>query len=155
MKFAPITLTTTNTLPMLLIYVVVFGVLIFFMMRPNKKEQKQRQEMMSRLKVGDSVLTRSGFYGVVIDISEEVVIVEFGSDRHCRIPMQKEAILTVESAEDELRRAAAEKNKDSDAGTGKKSWRDRRKAKEEAKSEALETANENSDGGNDDKPFEV
>ena len=65
-------------------------------MRPQKKEQKRVQLMLSQLEVGDTVLTTSGFYGVVIDITDEDVIVEFGSNKNCRIPMQKQAILQVE-----------------------------------------------------------
>ena len=57
-------------------------------MRPQKKEQKRVQLMLSELAVGDTVLTTSGFYGVVIDITDEDVIVEFGSNKNCRIPMQ-------------------------------------------------------------------
>ena len=72
------------------------GLMWFFMMRPQKKEQKRIQLMLSEMQVGDTVLTTSGFYGVVIDISEEDVIVEFGNNKNCRIPMQKSAIIQVE-----------------------------------------------------------
>lgn len=86
----------------LVAYIAVFAVLMYFLsVRPQKKRQKKMDAMMANLEVGDSILTTSGFYGVVIDISEEVVVVEFGSDRHCRIPMQKEAIVSVEKANDE------------------------------------------------------
>ena len=54
--------------------------------------------MISEMEVGDTVLTTSGFYGVIIDISDEDVIVEFGSNRNCRIPMQKAAIAQIEKA---------------------------------------------------------
>lgn len=54
--------------------------------------------MIREMEVGDSVLTTSGFYGVVIDITENDVIVEFGSNKNCRIPMQKSAITEVEKA---------------------------------------------------------
>jgi len=54
--------------------------------------------MISEMEVGDTVLTTSGFYGVIIDISDDDVIVEFGSNRNCRIPMQKAAIAQVEKA---------------------------------------------------------
>ena len=57
--------------------------------------------MIAALEVGDSILTTSGFYGVVIDITDEVVIVEFGSNKNCRIPMQKSAIVQVEKANSE------------------------------------------------------
>ena len=46
--------------------------------------------------IGDSVLTSSGFYGVIIDITDDMVIVEFGSDKNCRIPMQKSAVVQIE-----------------------------------------------------------
>ncbi|MBP3462776.1 MAG: preprotein translocase subunit YajC, partial [Tyzzerella sp.] len=58
----------------LLIYAAFIGLLWFFMMRPQKKEQKRLQLMLSEMEVGDTVLTTSGFYGVVIDISEDDVI---------------------------------------------------------------------------------
>lgn len=86
---------------MLVIYAVFFGVLWFFMMRPQKKEQKRLQLMLSEMAVGDTVLTTSGFYGVIIDISEDDVIVEFGNNKNCRIPMQKAAITQVEKANQE------------------------------------------------------
>ena len=50
------------------------------------------------MEVGDTVLTNSGFYGVIIDITEDDVIVEFGNNKNCRIPMQKAAIAQVEKA---------------------------------------------------------
>jgi len=80
-------------------YVVVFGLLIYFLsVRPNNKRQKKLDAMVAGLEIGDSILTASGFYGVVVDITNDVVVVEFGSDRHCRIPMQKTAIVSVEKA---------------------------------------------------------
>ena len=85
----------------LLIYVVFIGVLWFFLMRPQKKEQKRLQLMLSEMQVGDTVLTSSGFYGVIIDITEEDVIVEFGNNKNCRIPMQKAAIVQVEKPDAE------------------------------------------------------
>ena len=86
---------------LILFYVVIFGAMWFFIMRPQKKEQKRVQLMLSELQVGDTVLTSSGFYGVVIDISDADVIVEFGNNKNCRIPMQKAAIVQVEKADAE------------------------------------------------------
>lgn len=83
----------------MIIYVVlIFGFLYFFMIRPQKKEQKKAAAMLSTLAVGDCVLTSSGFYGIVIDITDDTVIVEFGNNKNCRIPMQKTAIAQVEKA---------------------------------------------------------
>jgi preprotein translocase subunit YajC len=55
--------------------------------------------MLSNIAVGDSVLTTSGFYGVIIDMTEDTVIVEFGNNKNCRIPMQKSAVVEVEKPE--------------------------------------------------------
>ena len=86
---------------MIIYIVLIFGFLYFFMIRPQKKEQKQKTAMLSALEVGDCILTSSGFYGIVIDITDDTVIVEFGNNKNCRIPMQKTAIAQVEKADAE------------------------------------------------------
>lgn len=78
--------------------VVLFGIMYFLMLRPQKKEQKRLQAMLNDMEVGDSIVTTGGFYGVVIDVTEEDVIVEFGNNKNCRIPMRKQAIAEVEKA---------------------------------------------------------
>lgn len=84
----------------LVLELVIFGVIIYFLMiRPQKKEQKKTAAMLSALAVGDCILTTSGFYGIIIDIQEDTVIVEFGNNKNCRIPMAKSAISQVEKAE--------------------------------------------------------
>ena len=90
-----------NPIFLLIFYAVILGGFWFLMMRPQKKEQKRIQLMLSELAVGDTVLTTSGFYGVIIDITDEDVIVEFGNNKNCRIPMQKAAITQVEKANTE------------------------------------------------------
>ena len=65
--------------------VVLFGIMYFLMLRPQKKEQKRLQAMLNDMEVGDSIVTTGGFYGVVIDMTEEDVIVEFGNNKNCRI----------------------------------------------------------------------
>lgn len=85
----------------MVIYIVVIGAFLYFLMiKPQKKQQAQMNNLLASLEIGDSILTTSGFYGVVIDISDDVVIVEFGNNKNCRIPMQKAAIVDVEKASD-------------------------------------------------------
>lgn len=83
----------------IIIYAAIIGAMWFFLMRPQKKEQKRIAAMISSLEIGDCVLTTAGFIGIVIDISDDTVIVEFGSNKNCRIPMEKSAIARVEKAE--------------------------------------------------------
>ena len=86
----------------LVVYLVfIVGFIYFLMIRPQKKEQKKQSQMLSALEVGDIVLTTSGFYGTVIDITDDTVIVEFGNNKNCRIPMQKSAIVEAEKPDAE------------------------------------------------------
>lgn len=80
------------------LYALIFAAFYFFLIRPQKKRQKEQEALMASVETGDSILTTSGFYGVVIDITDDIVIVEFGSNKNCRIPMKKEAIVEVEKA---------------------------------------------------------
>ena len=87
----------------ILMYVIVmavfFGAMYFIAIRPQKKQEKEQREMLASMMVGDTVLTTSGFYGVVIDITDDTVIVEFGNNKNCRIPMQKAAVIQLEHPE--------------------------------------------------------
>jgi preprotein translocase subunit YajC len=87
-----------SLIAILLMYGVILGGGYFIFMRPKRKEQKKLQAMLTAMAVGDYVLTNAGFYGVIIDISGDTVIVEFGNNKNCRIPMQKVAIASVEKA---------------------------------------------------------
>ena len=83
---------------MVVYMVVLVGVLYFLIIRPQKKEQNRVTAMLNDMEVGDSVVTTSGFYGVILDITDDDVIVEFGNNKNCRIPMRKTAIAEVEKA---------------------------------------------------------
>ena len=89
---------TMSTTMMIVWIVIMVAIMYFLMIRPQKKEQKRISAMLNDMAVGDSVVTTSGFYGVVLDITEEDVIVEFGNNKNCRIPMRKASIAEVEKA---------------------------------------------------------
>lgn len=117
---------------MIIMIIGLFVLMYFFMIRPSNKENKRKNDMLSSMAVGDTVLTSSGFYGVIIDIGEDVVIVEFGSNKNCRIPMQKSAITSVEKPEDaEANAKAAEERKAAQAA--KEEAKRKKKEEKEAK----------------------
>ena len=62
--------------------------------------EEKKEAMRADLAIGDTVLTTSGFYGTVIDINDDTVIIEFGNNKNCRIPAQKAAISAVEKPDD-------------------------------------------------------
>ena len=61
-------------LPMILIFVVFW----FFLIRPQRKKDKEAQEMLNNLKVGDRVCTIGGIYGTIVRIKDDVLTVEVG-----------------------------------------------------------------------------
>ena len=85
---------------MTVLYLIfIVGIMYFMAIRPQGKEKEAHDELLASVAVGDSILTSSGFYGVIIDMTDDTVIVEFGSNKNCRIPMRKEAIVQVEKPE--------------------------------------------------------
>ena len=89
----------SSTSGMIVYLVFIIAIFYFMAIRPQPKEKKKQAELMATVAVGDSVLTSSGFYGVIIDMTDDTVIVEFGSNKNCRIPMRKDAIVQVEKPE--------------------------------------------------------
>ena len=55
----------TQYLPFILMFVVIY----FFMIRPQQKKIKQEKEFETALKVGDKIITKSGFHGKVSELS--------------------------------------------------------------------------------------
>ena len=84
----------------LLIYIAFFGLILYFMLiRPQKKQRKKQEDLMNSIEPGDNIMTSSGFYGTILGVVDETtVIVEFGNNKNCRIPMHKRAIAEVEKA---------------------------------------------------------
>ena len=88
-----------GSIGIIVIYVVALGLMMYFLaIKPQKKQQKAQQQLMDSIEIGDYVLTTSGFYGVIMDITDDDVIVELGNNKNCRISMQKKAIAQVEKA---------------------------------------------------------
>lgn len=86
--------------------IVACCLMFYFMSRKQRKQQKKQQELIASIAIGDSVLTIAGFYGTVIDVvNDEVIIVEFGNNKNCRIPMRKSSVMEVEKQMEEEAKA--------------------------------------------------
>ena len=59
-------------IPILLIFVVMF----VFMILPQQRKIKKEKEFETNLKVGDKIITKSGFHGKVTELSETTVVIE-------------------------------------------------------------------------------
>lgn len=83
-----------------IVYIALFGGIFYFLLiRPQKKQQKQQDALRNSIQPGDNIMTTGGFYGVVLDVVDDTVIVEFGNNKNCRIPMHKNAIAEIEKSD--------------------------------------------------------
>lgn len=69
-----------ETLLMLLPIALMFLVMYFIMIRPQRKKQKEEEKMRNNLQIGDEILTIGGFYGRVVSIKEDALVIESVSD---------------------------------------------------------------------------
>lgn len=75
--------------------VVLFGFMWLVLIRPQKKRQKEVDQMQSSVNIGDSIMTNGGIYGKVVDSVNDVLIVELGTNKSVRVPIQRNAIAAV------------------------------------------------------------
>lgn len=84
----------------LIMIVVMFAALYFFMIRPQKKQEKETNNMRNNLQVGDEITTIGGIIGKIVSIKEETLMIETGHDR-TKIRILKTAVRQVDvKAED-------------------------------------------------------
>ena len=109
-----------NSVVFLVGYVVFLVLIVYFLfVKPSKKQRKEQESRMNSIKPGDTIMTTSGFYGTVIGMDEDTVIVEFGNNKNCRIPMHKKAIAEVEKPEDAYKEDAEEEKSSKKVGKKK------------------------------------
>ena len=65
--------------------VLIFGLFYFIFIRPQRRRQKEHQEMVQELRRGDRVVTAGGIYGVVESISDDSVVIKVESEATIRV----------------------------------------------------------------------
>ena len=96
---------TTEANPMggigtILMLVLVFAVFYFFTIRPQKKQEKENNNMRNNLTVGDEITTIGGIIGKIVSIKEETCVIETSHDK-TKIRILKTAVSRVDvKAED-------------------------------------------------------
>ncbi|MDD4957563.1 MAG: preprotein translocase subunit YajC [Candidatus Omnitrophica bacterium] len=93
--------STASGSPMGMIYymLVVFAIFYFLLIRPQKKQQKEHQNMLEAIKKNDEVITSGGMYGTVVNIQNDIVTLRV--DDNTRIKVQKSAISGIKKTKKE------------------------------------------------------
>ncbi len=94
---------------------VLFVAMYFLTIRPQKKKQKEEQNMRDSIQIGDEITTIGGIMGRVITVKDDSIVIETGADR-TKLKFQRWAIQTNNTAND---RMAAERKAAEDAKKAK------------------------------------
>ena len=72
--------------PTIIIFLVlIFGIFYFLMIRPQRRRQKEHQQLVEELKKGDKVITAGGIYGVIESLSEDSIVIKVESGATMRV----------------------------------------------------------------------
>lgn len=86
------TVSTGASLISLIVPIVLMVVIFYFLIiRPEKKRNKEMQDMLNNIQVADEVITNGGIIGRVVSVKEDTILIETGSDR-TKIRIMKSAI---------------------------------------------------------------
>ncbi|MCJ7763887.1 MAG: preprotein translocase subunit YajC [Dehalococcoidales bacterium] len=77
--------TTTSTIYMVVFMVLLFGVFYFLIIRPQRKKQREHQELAEGLSPGDRIITIGGIYGRIESVREDSVILKVESGATIRV----------------------------------------------------------------------
>jgi len=84
-----------STTSLILYFVVFFGIMYFLMIRPQQKQKKQREALLSSIKVRDKVVTSGGMYGKITKIKDKTVMIQIADK--VEVEMLKSSVLSVEN----------------------------------------------------------
>ena len=69
----------------IIIVLLIFGAFYFFIIRPERKKQKEHQELIKQLRKGDKVITAGGIYGQIESLSQDSVVIRVESGATMRV----------------------------------------------------------------------
>ncbi|TQQ84238.1 preprotein translocase subunit YajC [Peptacetobacter hominis] len=92
------------------LWIAVLAVFYFLLIRPQKKKDKELNDMRSNISVGDKVVTIGGMIATVAKVEEETVVLEVGANR-TKMPFEKWAIgRVIEKSEKKVKEEKKEDN---------------------------------------------
>lgn len=79
----------------IIMIIALVAVFYFLMYRPQKKQEKEVNNMRNNLQVGDEITTIGGIIGKIVSIKEETIMIETGHDR-TKIRLLRTAVRSVD-----------------------------------------------------------
>ncbi len=85
--------------------IMPIGILVifyFFVIRPQKKREKEIQQMREEIKVGDKIVTIGGILGKIIVVKEDLITIETGANK-TRLDLTKWSVGSVVNDETDIK----------------------------------------------------
>ncbi|MBD3245950.1 MAG: preprotein translocase subunit YajC [Candidatus Omnitrophica bacterium] len=73
--------------------IFIFAIFYFLLIRPQKKKQKEHQELVQKLAKNDEVVTAGGIHGTIVNVKEKTFILRV--DEQSKIQIDKSAVAHV------------------------------------------------------------
>jgi preprotein translocase subunit YajC len=100
-----------------ILLLALFGVFWLFIVRPMKqREKKERDDLFSKLKKNDEVLTASGIIGIVAMVKDDEVILKVDESANVRLRVLKSTIVRIMNPKEPAKDGAAKSNQNGSTG---------------------------------------
>ena len=82
-----------NPILQILPFIGIFVLMYFFMIRPQRKRQKEHQELLGALSKGDEVVLNSGMLGKIVEVDDAYLTLDVADN--VKMKFQKHAVVAV------------------------------------------------------------
>ncbi|MDR4508221.1 MAG: preprotein translocase subunit YajC [Candidatus Brocadiaceae bacterium] len=80
---------------LLLPFILMFVVMYFLILRPQKRKEKERKALLSKVRKKDRVVTAGGLHGVITSVRENEVILMIDEAKDIKVKVDRNSIATV------------------------------------------------------------
>ena len=86
---------TANPMYTLVIMLAFIAIMYFVLIKPQKKKDRETQEMRDSIRVGDEIVTIGGICGKVVKTKDESIVIQTGADK-TKMEFKKWAISSID-----------------------------------------------------------
>ena len=108
-----------NPMSLIFMIIAIFAVMYFLMIRPQQRQKKQHQDMLSQVGKGDKIVTAGGMHGTITGVKDSTVIVKIADN--VKVEVNRSSISQIVSAKSSKTTQAqtqAKKTEDKDEESG-------------------------------------
>ena len=77
------------------LFAIMFMIMYFMIIKPQRKKERERLEMLSRVRKNDKVLTTGGIFGTVMNLKDDEVTLRIDDSNNVRVRLTRSSIVGV------------------------------------------------------------